>query len=484
MLLHVSLILAYGAAAVAVALYAPEDRVGAPVLAGLCLFALCALAHEILSRRAADARATRHMLALKRAYDLSKVDLEAARAEMAQLYRLYEVGAIPAPGRRGEANQTAAAPEPPRPEPPTPIQTVPVLANPDPAPNTVPMPERAPGNSVWGLSAALAAAERQPVLQRTEPDASPGPVLGPPPTPPLNEPEAEAATEDAATAEVAVMHALLEKLYADPPAAVDGDGAEPGAQADPDTPDMLAVVREALKENRVDLYVQPIVSLPQRKRRFYECSGRIRNAAGDGIAPDAYREIAQEAGLLAAVDNILLFRCIQLLRKARAQDSATLFFCNISAHTLADRAFLQDFIDYMERHAELSPNLVLEFSQHDLENALPAIEEDLGRLGALGYRFSLDGVHDTALDIDLLTHNQFQYVKVDGGLVMDKLAGGAAADIRVLKQQLDAARIDLIIEEIETEKMLIELLDFNIDYGQGHLFGPPRLSKSPIAKPR
>ena len=247
---------------------------------------------------------------------------------------------------------------------------------------------------------------------------------------------------------------------------------------------MLTVVREALRENRVDLYVQPIVSLPQRKRRFYECSSRIRNEVGDVIAPDVYSEAAQAAGLLTAIDNMLLFRCIQLLRKARAQDSATIFFCNISAHTLADRGFLQDFIGYMERHAELGPNLVLEFSQHDLEAALPAIREDLARLGTLGYRFSLDGVRDAALDIDLLTRNQFQYVKVDADLVMQKLASGAAADIRILKQQLDAARIDLIIEEIETEQMLIELLDFNIDYGQGHLFGAPRPSKNPIVKPR
>ena len=39
--------------------------------------------------------------------------------------------------------------------------------------------------------------------------------------------------------------------------------------------------------------------------------------------------------------------------------------------------------------------------------------------------------------------------------------------------------MDLIVENVETEQALIEILDFNIDLGQGFLFGEPRLSKDP-----
>jgi cyclic-di-GMP phosphodiesterase TipF (flagellum assembly factor) len=34
-----------------------------------------------------------------------------------------------------------------------------------------------------------------------------------------------------------------------------------------------------------------------------------------------------------------------------------------------------------------------------------------------------------------------------------------------------------VVEKIESEAMLVELLDLGIDYGQGYLFGEPRLSK-------
>ena len=47
-----------------------------------------------------------------------------------------------------------------------------------------------------------------------------------------------------------------------------------------------------------------------------------------------------------------------------------------------------------------------------------------------------------------------------------------------MKQTLDRYNVDLIVEKIERESDLIELLDLNIDFGQGFLFGEPRLSRA------
>ena len=51
-------------------------------------------------------------------------------------------------------------------------------------------------------------------------------------------------------------------------------------------------------------------------------------------------------------------------------------------------------------------------------------------------------------------------------------------DAAEIKKWLDRDGLDLIVEKIEDEKQLVELLDFGIDFGQGYLFGEPRLSRS------
>ena len=73
---------------------------------------------------------------------------------------------------------------------------------------------------------------------------------------------------------------------------------------------ILNIVREGLETNRVDLVLQPIVSLPQRKLRFYEALSRLRSEDGAVIMPAQYIKIAEPAGLMSVVDNLLLFRCV------------------------------------------------------------------------------------------------------------------------------------------------------------------------------
>ena len=67
-------------------------------------------------------------------------------------------------------------------------------------------------------------------------------------------------------------------------------------------------IRASLEENRVDLYLQPIVSLPQRKLRYYEALSRLRAEDGSVIMPAQYIKVAAPAGLMSVVDNLLLFR--------------------------------------------------------------------------------------------------------------------------------------------------------------------------------
>lgn len=302
---------------------------------------------------------------------------------------------------------------------------------------------------------------------------------------------------DRVVSEVRVLQNLIEKLSthgadSGPRPEPTADGAAP-VNRSLDDAQILDIVREGLKRDRVDLYLQPIVSLPQRKTRFYECFSRIRAEDGSVMLPDQYISVAQREGHMGAIDNLLLFRCVQLVRRAQTRKHAIAFFCNISANTLEDRAFFADFVDFMAANQELARNLIFEFSQEDIEAHGPEIEEYIARLGRLGFYFSMDRVRElTKLDIPGLARKRFKYIKIDNAQLLHREAAGEAGagaegaagsdtivgvNVSALKRVLDVHGIDLIAEKIESEEDLIELLDFRIDYGQGYLFGEPRPSK-------
>lgn len=419
----------------------PEVGTLTGILSGVVVALGFGLGHEAYRRKNFENQTHRHMLALKKAYDQHKLELVEMRVELFQ----QAAGGIP--------TRTAPAPQETFSPPPVPQ-----------APPVAPQPSSAPASD----------------------DAQPA-------APDMVEPT-DPREEVAIEAEVKVLRSLVEQLYKeDIPTSArksksagdsGGDKSRIGLRVvgKNGKNNILETVKEALRNERVDLYLQPIVSLPQRKRRFFECFSRIRTADGNTLQADQFMPVARKEGLEATVDNILLFRSVQLLQKVRAHDYSMAFFCNLSPNSLSDESFLQEFTRYMESHQDLAPSLVLELRQSDIEGRLEALTPHLDRLGRLGYRFALDGVTQFDLDVGALAQRHFHFVKVNAEALVNRFkASPGGGEVRSLKQQLDDRGIDMIVEHIETEQMLIELLDFNIDYGQGFLFGEPRMSKDPSA---
>lgn len=248
-------------------------------------------------------------------------------------------------------------------------------------------------------------------------------------------------------------------------------------------PELLETIRASLEENRVDLYLQPIVSLPQRKLRFYEALSRLRAEDGTVIMPAQYMKVAAPAGLMSVVDNLLLFRCVQIVRKLTQKHAGIGVFCNISGDTLRDAEFFPQFLEYMHHNRDLSGQIVFEFSQDAVLKAGKDGEANLSYLHGLGFALSMDHVETLALDFAKLKSMGFRHLKVRAGI----LTGGmgmaqSAVASEDLKKLLERHGMNLIAERVEEEKTVVQLLDYAVDYAQGYLFGEPRAVRDGVIK--
>lgn len=251
-----------------------------------------------------------------------------------------------------------------------------------------------------------------------------------------------------------------------------------------DAPDdaMLEIIRRSLEENRVDVYMQPVVSLPQRRVRFYEALSRLRTEDGTLILPSQYIRIAEPAGLMSAVDNVLLFRCIQVLRSWSQRSKDIAVFCNISHATLQDETFFQQFVEFMQQHRELASMLIFEIAQPTFAKCGAVEEANLEALADLGFTFSMDKVSTLDIDFALARQRQVRHFKVPAKLLLgDPAKAGARVHPADLKELLARFGLNLIAERVEQEKDVVDLLDYNVDFGQGYLFGEPKPIREAIA---
>ncbi len=252
-----------------------------------------------------------------------------------------------------------------------------------------------------------------------------------------------------------------------------GAAAAAAEAAPEEMPDLDLIIRNAVSENRIDLYLQPTVSLPARRAAHYECFSRVRDPAGRILYPNEYLPLAESSGLMGTLDNLLLFRCIQLVRKLGHRRPNVRFFCNIAESSVSDDEFFPQFMDYMRGNRELAGRLVFEFSQRDFRDMSRDTLRDLGALGEEGFRFAIDQVDDIDLDAAALAAEHVNYVKVDVDLLLRQ--GGRSP--RELREALEKHEISLIATKVEAEGQVLDLLDHDIRLAQGYLFGEPRLSR-------
>ncbi len=288
-----------------------------------------------------------------------------------------------------------------------------------------------------------------------------------PQTPPLLDPGAR-LPEQQGVQPAAVEPMALSDLAVAPSAPAAPKPAREAAQ-------LLDVVKSAIEHGRLDIYLQPLVTLPQRKVRFYEIVTRLRDGSDQVLTAQEFLTAAESAGLMGRIDHAVMLRAVQVLRRLMVRNKEVGVFVNVAAATLSDAAAFAQCLDLLEANRALAPSFVLEFKQSTLRQLGPVEAEHLAALAQRGYRFSIDHVTDLRFEPRELADRGVRFIKVPAALLLEERER-PAADIHPadLSDLLGRFGIDLIAERIEGERAVVDLLDYDVRFGQGFLFAAPR----------
>ncbi|MCE1234893.1 MAG: EAL domain-containing protein [Hyphomicrobiales bacterium] len=245
--------------------------------------------------------------------------------------------------------------------------------------------------------------------------------------------------------------------------------------ADLDEDQFLALVRRAIDADRIDVHLQPIVGLPQRKIRYYESLSRLRGDDGETIHPSDYIPIAEARGYMAAIDEQILLKSMAILRRLAERSREIGVFLNLSAASLGHPGFFRDFLAFMEKNRDLADMLVLEFPQAAVRAMGPIEQEGMRALKEIGFRFSVDQVGDLKISFQNMADRGFRFVKISADRLLHR-ADELGADIHPvdLTDYFRRFGMELIADHVEREAEVIDLLDYGVRLGQGNLFAPPR----------
>jgi cyclic-di-GMP phosphodiesterase, flagellum assembly factor TipF len=237
----------------------------------------------------------------------------------------------------------------------------------------------------------------------------------------------------------------------------------------------LEVIRNAIDANRIDLYLQPIVTLPRRKVRFYEATSRLRSATGETVHESGFVPQAKRGGLMPKLDYLVVFRCVQIVRRLLMKNREIGLFCNLSRTTVTHPDVWPQLHDFMAANRAIAPSLILQLAQSAVREMAEPEHERLAALSELGFRFCFNELTTLRVEPGELAPRGFSYVKVDAALLLGRVAPAPGeAGPGELSELLGRFGIDLIVDRIDNENSVMELLGHDVRYGQGPLFSAPR----------
>ncbi|WP_055036230.1 EAL domain-containing protein [Blastochloris viridis] len=249
-------------------------------------------------------------------------------------------------------------------------------------------------------------------------------------------------------------------------------------------PDALALVQRAVKGGRVEIFLQPIVTLPQRKVRYYEATPRLRADDGSLLQPDDYAEIARSGRLQAEIDLQVLLRSVQVIRRLATRNREIGLFLDLSADTLVDSEAMGRYTEFLETNRAFAPTLVLQIAQEQMRMIGPVEAEAMAGVVERGFKLALHRIRDLRFDARDLAERGVKFVKVPAIGLLDRTRDiGAEIHPADLADLLSRHGIDLVGEAIDTEGQVVDLLDYDVKFGQGNLFAPPKPVRADVLGP-
>lgn len=244
-----------------------------------------------------------------------------------------------------------------------------------------------------------------------------------------------------------------------------------------------ALIRNALSSERIEVHLQPIVTLPQRKVRFYEAVSRLRLPEGKMIDAKHFIGGARRSGAVLPLDENLVQSSLQVVRRLATKSREVGIFFNLAPETLSDRTAMNAIMNALDANKAIAPSLFIEIAQSDFRSPNAVYRESLHQLREHGFRFAIDHVSDLHIDPQAMAERGVRYLKIAADLILGRIPQtGAQVHPADLVDLLGRYGIDLIAEKIETEASVVDLLDFDLGFGQGTLFAPPRPIRSDILK--
>ncbi|MDO8926073.1 MAG: EAL domain-containing protein [Sideroxyarcus sp.] len=232
-------------------------------------------------------------------------------------------------------------------------------------------------------------------------------------------------------------------------------------------------LRNALREDRIEAFLQPIIELKTGKVAAYEVLVRIRD--GETIIPAGeFIEVAEELGMAQELDREVFRKGLaHYAAISRKHPQAKMFF-NLFPRSFNDIEWVRGIPALVRAAGVPCESIVLEITEREALPNLTQVRAVIEELRESRIAVALDDFGSGFSSFLYLKYLSIDYVKIEGSFVRQIVADQRdrimVAHINSMAHEFGLKTVAEFVEDEMTAKMLAEM---GVDYAQGYYFGRP-----------
>ena len=235
-------------------------------------------------------------------------------------------------------------------------------------------------------------------------------------------------------------------------------------------------LQRALDRNELAVHFQPIVRLVNHELLGVEALVRWHHPSLGQLAPDSFLPVADQTGLIVAIDLLIIDKACEWLAKVDSSDPGLVPWVNVnvSPRSFHEPTLVDDVTAALRRH-HLAPNrLGIEITENLMSEQADQAIETLEQLKTVGVRLALDDFGTGYSSLSYLQSLPVDVVKIAKPFIDDlESSASQRAFTTAIVALGDALDKFVIAEGIERSEQLDLLEAVGCDAGQGYFFARP-----------
>ena len=232
-------------------------------------------------------------------------------------------------------------------------------------------------------------------------------------------------------------------------------------------------LQDALANDHFVLHYQPVVSLQGETGEVYEVLLRL-DSSGELVLPQAFMGIAEEHGLLDAIDRWVVNRAIEVLAERKRSGHLTRLIVKVSPSSFGDEKLLQLIARQLAALDVSGECLWLETSEAKVFTHLRQAQVFQAAASKLGCRVGLEHFGAGLDSFQLLSHFKPTFLKIDRVFTEDLIRiPEHQQKIREIAERAQAVGILTIADHVADAATMSFLFTSMVDYVEGNFLAPP-----------